>query len=89
MKLHHRAKLPPEAVKAMRADQTFMYEDDLPANMTNDEYDAWFANSFVDGVRMGPVFYPRYECPRCYRMVTGSCGPNCAWDWEKKDSEII
>ena len=21
------------------------------------------------------------ECPRCYRMVTGSCGPNCAWDW--------
>ncbi len=19
------------------------------------------------------------QCPRCYRMVTGSCGPNCAW----------
>lgn len=29
------------------------------------------------------------QCPRCYRMVTGSCGPNCAWEWNKEDSEII
>lgn len=21
-------------------------------------------------------------CPRCYRSVKRSCGPNCAWDWE-------
>lgn len=21
------------------------------------------------------------ECPRCYKIVTESCGPNCAWDW--------
>lgn len=25
------------------------------------------------------------QCPRCYAMVTKSCGPNCAWDWEKTD----
>ena len=31
-----------------------MYEDDLPG-MTDDEYSMWFDNSYVDGVRMGPL----------------------------------
>ena len=32
-----------------------MYEDELPADMSDEEYDAWFARSHVVcGVRMGP-----------------------------------
>src|ERR1035437_4338118 len=27
------------------------------------------------------------QCPRCYHLVTGRCGPNCAWDWEKPDTD--
>ena len=30
-----------------------MYEDELPANITDAEYDRWFENSVVDGVRLG------------------------------------
>lgn len=30
------------------------YEDELPDDMTATDYDAWFAHSFVDFVRMGP-----------------------------------
>jgi hypothetical protein len=33
-----------------------MYEDELPEDMTDDEYAAWFALSWVDGVRLGPTF---------------------------------
>lgn len=36
-------------------DHALMYEDDLPENMSDSEYDEWFAkSSVVDGVRMGP-----------------------------------
>lgn len=34
-----------------------MYEDDLPIDITDDEYDKWYEKSrIVDGVRMGPLF---------------------------------
>ena len=30
------------------------------------------------------------ECPRCYKIVTESCGPNCAWKWvEAEEKELI
>ena len=31
-----------------------MYEDDLPNDITNEDYSWWFDNSFVDCVRIGP-----------------------------------
>ena len=31
-----------------------MYEDELPANISKEEYSWWFDNSFIDGVRIGP-----------------------------------
>lgn len=31
------------------------YEDQLPDDMTDQDYDAWFELSWVDLVRMGPV----------------------------------
>jgi hypothetical protein len=31
-----------------------MYEDQLPDDTTDAEYDAWYAQSWVDGVRIGP-----------------------------------
>ena len=30
------------------------HEDELPDDMTDADYDAWFALSWVDGVRVGP-----------------------------------
>jgi hypothetical protein len=30
------------------------YEDELPEDMTDMDYDEWFELSWVDGVRMGP-----------------------------------
>lgn len=32
----------------------WMYEDELPADMPQADYDWWFENSLVDGVRIGP-----------------------------------
>ena len=32
----------------------YMYEDELPEDMTDEEYDEWHKHSFVDGVRIGP-----------------------------------
>ena len=34
----------------------FMYEDELPEDMTDAEYDAWYEKSWVEFVRIGPVF---------------------------------
>lgn len=31
------------------------YEDELPEDMTDADYDEWFENSWVDIVRMGPA----------------------------------
>jgi len=36
-------------------DVPLIYEDELPANMSDEDYNFWFGNSIVvDGVRMGP-----------------------------------
>lgn len=49
--------------------QPTFYEDQLPDDMTDGEYAAWFAQSkVVDGVRMGPEFPPAqvtHHCPAC------------------------
>ena len=37
------------------------YEDELPDDMTDADYDAWFALSWVDGVRIGPRPIPNAE----------------------------
>ena len=34
--------------------ERLMYEDELPDDMTDDEYSRWFDLSFVSFVRMGP-----------------------------------
>lgn len=31
-----------------------IYEDDLPIDISDEQYNQWFKYSFVDGVRMGP-----------------------------------
>lgn len=31
-----------------------VYEDDLPENITDEQYDWWYDRSYVDGVRVGP-----------------------------------
>lgn len=33
-----------------------IHEDDLPEDISETVYDWWYENSFVDGVRMGPLF---------------------------------
>jgi len=34
-----------------------IYEDELPADMPQADYDAWYAESrVIDGVRMGPPY---------------------------------
>jgi hypothetical protein len=44
----------------MSAERELMYEDELPADMTDEEYERWFADSaVVDGVRMGPKIDPQ------------------------------
>lgn len=35
----------------------YMYEDELPEDMSQEDYDTWFEKSSVDFVRIGPVFY--------------------------------
>jgi len=43
-------------------DASLMYEDDLPKDISQGEYDLWFEQSrIVDGVRMGPRFYRSTE----------------------------
>jgi hypothetical protein len=38
-----------------RLDNAYMtYEDELPEDMTDADYEAWFDESYVDGVRIGP-----------------------------------
>ena len=32
----------------------WMYEDELPENISDELYSWWFENSFIDGVRVGP-----------------------------------
>ena len=32
----------------------WMYEDELPEDLSNDIYDWWFKNSIIDGIRIGP-----------------------------------
>lgn len=37
----------------------YRYEDELPASITDQQYDAWYSRSIIrDGVRVGP-FNPR------------------------------
>ena len=33
----------------------YMYEDELPEDIPDKLYDWWYANSHVDGVRVGPI----------------------------------
>lgn len=50
-------------LESIRPDLSF-YEVDLPDDMTNEEYDVWYAKSaVVDGIRMGPKFERREEEP--------------------------
>lgn len=35
-------------------DTQTVHEDELPEDMTAEEYGKWFTRSWVDGVRMGP-----------------------------------
>lgn len=55
------------AVKACRRvartfDDALMYEDELPADMPDADYSAWFcASRLVDGVRMGPRYAKRVQ----------------------------
>ena len=32
------------------------YEDELPEDITHEEYKEWYSKSWVDGVRVGPSF---------------------------------
>ena len=32
-----------------------MYEDELPEDLPQELYDWWFNNSWIDGVRLGPI----------------------------------
>ena len=45
------------------------YEDELPVDITDQQYDAWFKSSYVfEGVRMGPWPIPEMKgCPFCGR----------------------
>ena len=38
-----------------RLNDAIMYEDELPVDLPIDIYDWWFENSYVDGVRIGPI----------------------------------
>lgn len=46
------------------------YEDELPVNITDEQYNSWFKSSCVfEGVRMGPWPIPELKgCPFCGRQ---------------------
>lgn len=46
--------LPP--INPGKTKRPFMYEDELPEDISQEDYDTWFEKSFVDFVRIGPVF---------------------------------
>ena len=50
-------------------------EDELPVDITDQQYDEWFKLSFVwQGVRMGPWPMPELKgCPFCGRQPSLSC----------------
>jgi hypothetical protein len=42
-------------VRNYRFDASYeTYEDELPDDMTDEDYAEWFDESYVDGVRIGP-----------------------------------
>lgn len=45
-----------------------VYEDQLPENITDKQYDWWYKNSYVDFVRIGPKIPDPdfiFECSKC------------------------
>jgi len=50
-------------------------EDELPVDITDEQYNTWFKSSFVwQGVRMGPWPMPELKgCPFCGRQPRLSC----------------
>ena len=55
-----------------------MFEDELPEDMPQEDYDKWFDMSWVDGVRVGPEWPPENKttqaeyqtCPKCNTKFT-------------------
>ena len=37
----------------------FIYEDELPEDISQEDYDSWYERSFVDFVRIGPRGIPQ------------------------------
>ena len=42
--------------------ESIMYEDELPDEMTQEQYDAWYEKSFILGGRVGVRVGPMFVC---------------------------
>lgn len=82
----------------MEIPEGWVYEDQLPEDLSNEDYDDWFPLSrVIDGVRMGPPFpLPPVECveARCRfcgaRVVTQSDNPEPECDaCDEKETESL
>ena len=47
---------------------TFIYEDELPEDISDVEYDNWFKQSWVEGVRIGPRLH--FSTKNCWCCPT-------------------
>lgn len=63
------------------------HEDELPIDMTQEEYDRWFAQSkVIDGVRMGPKFPP---APAAQNLAAAIADMNSQPDVSGDDSDRL
>ena len=72
----------------------FIYEDELPKDISKEKYDNWFKQSWVDGVRIGPQLRLNSKEGWCdpameYFHSVGRCLNGCVYCekecWEDRD----
>lgn len=66
----------------------FIYEDQLP-EMTDAEYDAWYARSWIaDGVRVGPPIIYRATLKPVFDFAAEHAKVIRAWELRQRDIEL-
>ena len=75
-----------DRMEALGFGDNWMYEDELPEDITDDEYDRWYAQSWVDFVRLGSRLqnWGGGKCPCHDRYLQV-----CAGHWYCPDSDTF
>ena len=58
----------------------FIYEDELPKDISKYEYDEWYKKSWVDVVRMGPRTH--FTSKKCW------CNPRLIYEYPKNGGQV-